>query len=293
MHFLYLCKYNNKLLKHYFKEDLEILISTMNRNSFDFLIQMFPFEHFSNFKILIINQTSKEKLLVSEYQSVKVINSFELGIAKSRNLAISNSQNKILLFADDDLVFIEKFDEIIIQAYNSNPLVAAICFQTLTNEGNLYRKYPKHNKCLSNKEIAKVLSIELSCNSEIIKKEENKFNELFGLGSQFQDSETFFYLYRLKYKAHTIISWPQKIVIHKSLSSSDDASSDRIIYARMAGFYKRFGFFAYVFLLKYMFFLFRKYNFTFLELRNKFFVGLKSIKDYKIIVEQGLDSRYE
>jgi hypothetical protein len=288
-----LCKYNNKLIEHYFKKDVEILISTINRVSLDFLIAMFPFCHFSNFKILIINQTSKDKLLVSEHKSVRIVNSFDIGISKSRNLAILNSESKILLFADDDVVFIEGFDEIISQAYNNNPTISAICFQTLTKEGNLYSKYPNYNKCLSNKEMAKVLSIELSCNSDKIKKDKIKFNELFGLGSQFQDSETFFFLLHIKHNEHTVLFCPKNIVIHESVSSSDEADSDRIIYARMAGFYKRFGVLAYVLLFKYMFFLIRKYNFTFLELRAKFFVGLKSIEDYKLIVDQELDSRYE
>ena len=281
------------MVKHYFKEDLEILISTMNRYSLDFLIPMFPFCDFSKFQILILNQTSKDNLLVSDYPSIRVVNSFDNGISKSRNLAISNSERKILLFTDDDVVFKEKFDVVIIQAYNNNPSVTAICFQTLTTEGVLYSKYPKNNKILNDKEIRKVLSIEVSCNSDKIKRDKIKFDELFGLGAQFQDSETFFFLRNMKSKRHKVLFCPENIVIHKSTSSSDEADSDRIIYARMAGFYKIFGFFAYVMLLKYMFFLFRKYNFSFLELRNKFFVGLKSIDDYKLIVDQKLDSKNE
>jgi glycosyltransferase involved in cell wall biosynthesis len=288
-----LCKYNNKLTKHYFKEDLEILISTMNRNSLDFLNSMFPFCDFSNFRILIINQTSKDNLLFSGFESVRVVNAFDKGISKSRNLAILNSKAKILLFTDDDVVFIENFDQKIIEAYNNNPLVSAICFQTLTTEGVLYSNYPKHNKILNNKEIINVLSIEVSCKSDSIKKGKIKFNEWFGLGSQFEDSETFFYLRNLKNKGFRVFFCPLNIVIHKPFSSSDDAKSDRVVYARMAGYYKRFGFLAYVFLFKYMFFLFRRYNFSFLELHNKYFIGLKSIKDYKLLVNQNLDSKYE
>lgn len=265
----------------------------MNRVNLDFLIPMFPFCPYSNFSILIINQTSKDKVLVSECPSVKVINSFDIGISKSRNLAISNSEGKILLFADDDVVFIENFDSEIIQAHKNNPLVPAICFQTLTTEGNLYSKYPEKNRFLTRKEISKVLSIELTCKSNLIKKEKIIFNELFGLGSQFQDSETFFFLMNMKHKNYNILFYPKNIVIHKSISSSDEADSDRIIYAKMAGFYKRFGFFAYLFLLKYMFFLFRKYNFSFLELNAKFFVGLKSIQDYKLLLDLKKESLYE
>ena len=63
LNYLYLCKYNDKLTKVFKKEDLEIVIATMNRNSLDFLIPMFPFCHFSNFPILIVNQTHENKLL--------------------------------------------------------------------------------------------------------------------------------------------------------------------------------------------------------------------------------------
>ena len=73
----------------FFKEaDIEILISTMNRDSLDFLIPMFSYSHFSNFSILIINQTQSERILTSAYSNVRVINSFEKGLSKRRNLAL-------------------------------------------------------------------------------------------------------------------------------------------------------------------------------------------------------------
>ena len=44
--------------ERFFQEtDIEILIATMHQDSLDFLLPMFPFLHFSNFRILIVNQT--------------------------------------------------------------------------------------------------------------------------------------------------------------------------------------------------------------------------------------------
>lgn len=279
--------------KKFINEDLEIIVSTMNRNSLDFLIPMFPFSNFSNFSILIINQTNKNCLLISEFSTVRVINSFEIGLSKSRNLGIENTKGRIILITDDDVVFFEDFQKNIINAYNQNQNSTAICFQTITKEGDLYSNYPKYKKELGNSNLKKVLSIELTCKVEDLKKENCVFNEFFGLGSNFQDSETFFFLKRIKYKGLNVLFVPVSIVIHESFSSSDDASSDRIIYARMAGFCKIYGVFSYLLLLKYVFFLIRKYDFSLFEIKKKFFVGLSGIFDYKLILNKKLDSRYE
>ena len=265
----------------------------MNRNSLDFLFPMFPFSHFSNFTILIINQTDESNLLESNYSSVRVINSFEKGISKSRNLGIKNAVKQIILIADDDVVFIDDFQNNIINTYNENRIASAICFQTITKEGNLYSKYPKKTDELNNKQLRKVLSIELTFILGDIKYENCMFNEFFGLGSKFQDSETYFFLKKIKKRGLKIGFSPKNIVIHESFSSSDEASSDRIIYARMAGFYKIYGIIAYLFLFKYMFFLVRKYSFSFSQIRKKFSVGISGIKDYKLILNNKLDSRYE
>ena len=61
------------------KNDLEILIATKNRDNLDFLALMFPFASFSNFNILIINQ-SKDTILSSEFETVRVINVDEKGL---------------------------------------------------------------------------------------------------------------------------------------------------------------------------------------------------------------------
>ena len=73
----------NKLESFFTETDVEILISTMNQNSLDFLVQMFPFLHFSNLQILIVNQTQTGKELLSIYPNVRIINSFEKGLTKT------------------------------------------------------------------------------------------------------------------------------------------------------------------------------------------------------------------
>jgi len=80
------------LTKTYHTSDIEILIATMNRSNFEFLQSMFLFSGFYNFNILIVNQTTKDTILKSDLDTIKVINVFEKGLSKNRNLALQNAK---------------------------------------------------------------------------------------------------------------------------------------------------------------------------------------------------------
>ncbi|MBP6183226.1 glycosyltransferase family A protein, partial [Flavobacterium sp.] len=141
------------------KQDLEILVSTMNRKSLDFLIPMFPFCHFSEFSILIINQTQENNLLDSAFPTVRVINSFEKGLSRSRNLALKNANGKIVLIADDDVVYKKDFDSAIVQAHNQYDNKTVISFCIERPNGLLFKKYLQKAKMnLSLIELFNVLS---------------------------------------------------------------------------------------------------------------------------------------
>ena len=79
-----------------------------------------------------------------------VINSDEIGLSRSRNLAIKTATSDLCLFSDDDIIYEPNFDSIVIKAFDLLPDADIITFQMNDFEGNLFRKYPKislHNKC--------------------------------------------------------------------------------------------------------------------------------------------------
>jgi len=275
------------------KSDLEILVATMNRSSLDFLIPMFPFAHFSQFSILVINQTTAENLIVSDYENVRVINSYEKGLSKSRNLALKNTAGKVALIADDDVVFLSCFDSKILEAHQRNADYSIICFQTLTSENRPYISYRKEQFWMKEKDFRDVLSIELTFKPEDLQKKNIIFNEYFGLGAKFQDAESLFFLRRANYNQLKVLFCPENIVIHEAFSSSDDVASDRLIYAKMAGFYKRYSSGAYFFLIKFIFFLIRKGYISSKEVTPKFKTGLKGIQDYKKLLKSKLENKYD
>ncbi|MFC6097750.1 glycosyltransferase [Flavobacterium qiangtangense] len=275
------------------KTDLEILVSTMNRSNLDFLIPMFPFASFSDFNILIVNQTSEKKNLVSEFSNVKVINSFKKGLSSSRNIALKNATGKILLIADDDVIYFPDFDQKIIDSFHQNKEASVICFQTKTTENKPYSNYKNENLLMNKKQVFWVLSIEIALKSDEIKKKNVVFNEYFGLGAKFEDSESLFFLRRVIHNNLKVLFVPKYIVKHKKYSSSDELNSDRWLYARGANLYKRFQKFSYFFLFKLVFFLLRKKFISFTEIRHKTKVGLKGIQDYKALLKSKSENLYE
>jgi glycosyltransferase involved in cell wall biosynthesis len=217
------------------KEDVEIVIATMNRNSLDFLIPMFPFCHFSQFSILIINQTEENNLLISEFPSVRVINSFERGLSKSRNLGLENAKGKIILLADDDEIFKEGFDSIISNSYNKYPNATVISFRIVKPDGSLFKKYPIRTlENVNQLDLFNVLSIEISLNKAVFDTLNVKFDEHFGLGSNFVMGEEAIFLSDINNKKQQIIIESKVIAIHPAISTDDKLNFEQRYYVQGA-----------------------------------------------------------
>ena len=223
------------------KSDVEILLSTMNRDSLDFLEPMFPFARFTDFNILIINQTVSGKDLQSPYANVRVINAYEKGLSRSRNLAVSHAQKAIGLIADDDLVFLEGFEEKIAKGFNHFPEAVAIKFITITFEGVPFRKYPNVPvKELTSLQRLNSSSIEIAFNIKKFKEANIPFNVHFGLGSTFPLGEEPVLLQALYNDGYDVCHYPETIVSHKSFKDSDNISLQENYRIRGAYLYQIF-----------------------------------------------------
>ncbi|MDR7210064.1 glycosyltransferase [Flavobacterium piscis] len=221
--------------------DIEILISTMNRDSLDFLMPIFPFSHFSHFLILIINQTQNEKKLTSGYSNVRVINSCKKGLSRSRNLALENAVGKILVIADDDIVYQEGFTAKIINTYNKFPEAAAINFCAINSDGNLIKKYSLYTKeDLNAFDIFNTSSIEMTLNKTVLDTTKVKFDENFGLGETFEMGEEAVFLLDLKKKKKQLVFEPEVIVKHEEFTSSYKKSISERYYIQGALFTRTF-----------------------------------------------------
>ena len=262
---------------------LEILISTMKRSNLDFLKPMFP-KDFTNYNILIINQTEKGQELTSKYDNIRVLNSYEKGLSKSRNLALKNAKGDICLLADDDIKYVENFDNIIKNAFNKNKNFDVLTFMMSDFEGKLAKKYnlqKQHNY----KSLVKANSVTIAFKNHKVIETKIKFDTNFGLGSIFEIAEEFIWL-RSLYKANLKIGFiPKVIVQHPYESSGRFGGSDRVIAARAALFYKYSKRFAYLKLIRYLILMLKKQQIKPNEFVKKHRIGYNAINYYKIILQ--------
>lgn len=107
------------------QKKLEVLITTMNRGGISFLSEMKVASD-----CVVSNQAdrSEEKLLSNGEKSVLFITTPERGVSRARNLLIGRSGAEIILFADDDLVFSENYEEKILSEFDRLPSADGIKF---------------------------------------------------------------------------------------------------------------------------------------------------------------------
>ncbi len=267
--------------KKYTKEDLQLLIATTHRNSLDFLKLMFCQVSIADYQIIVVNQTTPKHIIKSNLDNVTIINSFEKGLSKSRNLAIEQATKPLCLLLDDDIALIKGFEKHIITAHNLNPEATVVSFQTLTTTGKPYWKYPKKTQKFNTHIRTNVLSPEITIKLEGIKKKRIEFDEYFGLGAIFSDGENYLFLKEVAYRGLQSYFYPANIVVHEPFSSSDEVDSDRLIYARTAMYYQLYKNKVYIWLLKYIVYLIRKQYIGMGESYTKWKVGIAAITKYK------------
>jgi len=242
------------------EKDVEILISTMNRDSLGFLVPMFTSFDYSKISILVINQVQNETKLSSTNPNIRVINSSEKGLSKSRNLALEKAKGKILLISDDDVVFQKGFIEKIIDAYQKYPNAAIIKFSALKPNSKPLNKNAVNSKSsLSIFDILNTSSFEITLNKYHVDFEKHKFDENFGLGGIFEMGEEAVFLSDLKKDGKQLVFEPQIIVAHNTLTSSD--KKDVLERYFISG-----AIFTRVFRKKYIFWIFIK---MFFDLKQK------------------------
>lgn len=214
----------------------------MNQSNFDFLEAMFLFSDYTKFNFLIINQTTEKNILHSDNEQIKVVNVFEKGLSKSRNLALKNASKKLVLFTDDDVFFHQDFELHLLKAFNSQKNHSGFRFQYLNSQGNFSKKYPKKFKSkLTTFQKLNTSSVELVFKTESLKKVKMQFDENFGLGTRFFMGEEIIFVSDAIKKGLKIGFVPERILSHSQPSTGHKTKISSIYFIQSAVFYRIFG----------------------------------------------------
>lgn len=202
---------------------IEFLISTTNRTNFDFLYRMFQYYNLNEINAIIINQCFNVPLpdLKSNFDNIKIYSINQVGLAKSRNLAIKFANSDVCVISDDDVIYLPDALKNIKELHEKHLDIALFKTKIQLPDGGNYKKSYKNSrvKIQSRLDIISVSSIEISFKRDSIAKFNIQFNEDLGLGTAMPGGEEAFFINDCIKKGLSIVYEPIFTVIHPKESS--------------------------------------------------------------------------
>lgn len=164
----------------------EILCVTMHQKDFSKIKSM---NIHSN--VIFANQTDETSLKTLEFENHKatMISTETRGVGKNRNIALLNASADICLFADDDVVYDDNLENIVIGEFERHPDADVFIFNLDTDEQNRKQKiYLKTKKCsrFCRKPWA---TFKIAFRLDSVRKSNIWFSSLYGGGATFPSGE--------------------------------------------------------------------------------------------------------
>ena len=256
--------------------NFELLISTMYKNT-DEVLQMLKK---SNVKcdVLVVVQGDEDgyEEINQDNQKIRIIFSKERGLSKSRNLALKKSNADVVLLADDDLIYFDGFEDIVLSSFAENKGNTLIIF----NVDNYEREYPSEKKSVLWHQVLGFASCQIAFKRQDVLGKGLWLNENFGTGSGIYSSgEENIFLF-LCFKHFKMLYLPIKILKRpKSDSSWFTGYDEKYLFDRGAIFYAISQKLSYLLILQFAIRrkkLFPKYSY--LEIIKIMLKGLQNCK---------------
>lgn len=175
---------------------LQVLVSTMHQTDHSLLEKM-------NIQsdAIVINQCDHDCIERFTFRGHDILwmSMKERGVGLSRNNALMRASGDVLLFADDDVVYTDNYEEKIIKSFENNPQLELIVF-------NLESQNPDRPEAIVEKEYRlhwynslKFGAFRIAIRQASIRKANVFFSLLFGGGARYQSGEdTLFIIQCLK-----------------------------------------------------------------------------------------------
>lgn len=193
-----------------------------------------------NIFISIQNPTNIEYSLPTNFQFKSAI-SKEKGVAKSRNVVLNSAETKYLLFADDEIVFLNDGIKSAISYLESNPNCDLVLTQAVDTKGLLRKAYPKAETKLTRFNSAKAATYEMIVRVESVRDKGVAFDENFGAGVQNYLGDEYIFITDLLKNGGKATFLPVTIAIHPEESSGSRWGTESDLRARAQVFQRIFG----------------------------------------------------
>ena len=213
------------------QNSLQVLVSTMNQTDYSLLDRL----HVQT-DAVVVNQCDRDSKEEFEYcgHSITWINSKTRGLSVSRNICLKHANGEICLLADDDLYYVDGYEDIILKAFRNNPGCAIIRFMAEGIE-KPFKSYPAEEQNISFLQSMKISSVEIAIRREAIGN--IRFDELIGAGTRYYMGEENAFLAECLRQGLKIKYIPETILrLHIGQSSWYSGMNESYFVSRGAAF---------------------------------------------------------
>lgn len=158
---------------------VEVLVAAMNQNDHSLLEKMKI-----STDVIVGNQCERDFVERFEFRGNRAVylNFNERGVGLNRNNALMRAQGDICLFADDDMVYVDDYESIVINAFEEHPEADLIAFNLMEKEPSRYviRKEQKVNYL----NYLRYGTARIAVRLDSLRKNGIYFNQCFGGGTQ-------------------------------------------------------------------------------------------------------------
>lgn len=235
---------------------IQILISTMHRDSFTFLNTMNLWGD-----ILVINQcdyNSYEKITTDSITAT-IINTTQRGLSNSRNEALLHSTGDIILTADDDIQYYPDAKEKVLTAFSLHPEADIIAFN-ITRKNLDASRMPKANSSWKVSSPYRYYpSVSMAYRLSSIQRVNLWFHPYLGAGSQYSSGEESLLLREARKKGLRVYESPDFIATADFADSTWFKGYTRQFFFDKGAWLKIAYPFSYIY-LKYYFLRLKKYT---------------------------------
>jgi len=235
------------------KKSIFLLVATTDRK----ILQNTYFQNLKtneNLQLIISNQKIFDKTdLVYEKAFTQIFNQDSKGISINRNNCLSIVNEGIGVITDDDVSYVDGFENTILDAFEINPEFDIFTFKIKTEEGKSYKNYPKksfeirENSLNNRRRISQISSIEIAFDIKKLKQNKISFDTEFGIGSEkyVGGEEVVFLLDALK--SGLKIKYIPTFIVNHPFESSGKIYSEKLLLTFGQVFRRIFGIWYYPF----------------------------------------------
>lgn len=223
---------------------LEVLCATMNQTDFSKVEQM-------NIQtdVVFANQsadTRYEEITVGENHA-KMITTKTRGVGTNRNLALLYSSGEYLLFADDDMTYVDGYASVIEDAFRKIPKADCIIFNIETVGAEMPRRKNRKIKRVRWYNALNYGAARIAVRKTSVSRDGVMFNRNFGGGTPFSCGEDTLYIVAMLKKKHKLYAYPYTIATVDQSTSTWFKGYDKkfyydkgVLFATISRFWARF-----------------------------------------------------